>query len=64
MHRVPRHADDDVVKAGHLRRAVAELDLVRRRRELFFWTITMSLTVIVLISMVIAFLLSLIQGGR
>ena len=47
-----------------LRDARAELDLVRRRRELFFWTVEMTLAVIVLIGMTIAFLAWLIHGDR
>jgi hypothetical protein len=46
-----------------LRRAVAQLDFVRRRRELFFWTVTMTLTVILLVVMTLTFLVSLVQGG-
>jgi hypothetical protein len=48
---------------AELRHAFAVLDLARRRRELLFWTIAMTLTVIVLVAMTVAFVVSLIQGS-
>jgi len=51
------------VTPAQLRQATAELDLVRRRRELLFWTIRMTLAVIVLAAMTVAFVVSLIQGA-
>jgi hypothetical protein len=50
------------VTPAELRQAAAELDLVRRRRELLFWTIRMTLVVIVLVAMTIAFLAALVKG--
>ncbi len=49
--------------ATELRHAFAELDLVCRRRELLFSTIAMTLAVIVLVAMSVAFVVSLIQGS-
>lgn len=49
--------------SAQLRQANAELDLTQRRRELFFWTIRLTLAVIVLIALTIAFVVSLIQGA-
>jgi hypothetical protein len=51
------------VKPSKVRDALAELDLVRRRRELFFWTIAMALAVIVLCAIAAAFLVSLVTGN-
>jgi hypothetical protein len=51
------------VTPAQLRQANVELGLTRRRRELFFWTIRMTLTVIVSIAMTIALVVSLIQGA-
>lgn len=48
---------------AELRHAFAELDLVRRRRELMFWTITTTLAVIVLVAMTVAFVVALIQDS-
>lgn len=47
---------------AELEQARAALDLTRQRRELFFWTIEMSLVAIVLIAMTIAFVVWLAQG--
>jgi hypothetical protein len=51
------------VTPAELCHAFAELDLMRSRRELMFWTITMTLAVIVLVAMTVAFVVSLIQGS-
>jgi hypothetical protein len=45
-----------------IRHASAELDLLRRQRELLFWTITMMLALIILTALTVAFLFSLIKG--
>ena len=45
-----------------IRHASAELELLRRRRELLFWTITMTLALIILAALTVTFLFSLIKG--
>jgi hypothetical protein len=40
-----------------------ELNFMRRRRELLFWTIMMTLAVVVLATMTLAFLVSLVRGA-
>jgi hypothetical protein len=50
------------VTPAALERAKAELDLARQQRELLFWTIHMTLAVIVSTAVTIAFLVSLIEG--
>lgn len=47
---------------AQLRHATAELDFVRRRLELLFWTIATGLALIVLAAMTVAFIVSLIRG--
>jgi hypothetical protein len=59
----PQHRREDGVTPAQLRHASAELELVRRRRELFFWTIRMTLSVIVLVAIAVAFIVSLIEGA-
>jgi len=59
----PRDPTAELVTPAQLRHASAELELVRRRRELLFWTIRMTLAVVVLIAITIALLWSLIHGS-
>jgi ABC-type lipoprotein release transport system permease subunit len=48
---------------AELRQASAELDFLRRRRELFFWTMTMTLALVVLVVMTVAFVVSMVHGA-
>ena len=43
--------------------AFDQLDLMARRLELFFWTITMTLVVIVLVTLTAQLVLSILGGG-
>jgi hypothetical protein len=50
------------VTIDRVRHASDDLDLLRQRRELLFWTITMTLALIILTALTVAFLFSLING--
>ena len=45
-----------------LRRAFAELELARRRRELLFWTLRSWLGLLVLTGLTVALLVTLVRG--
>lgn len=62
MESSPDAAARTMLTPAQVRQVSAELDLIRRRRELLFWTITTTLAVIVLITMTVALLVSFITG--
>jgi hypothetical protein len=55
--------EDHAVMIDRIRHASDELDLLRQRRELLFWTITMTLALIILTALTMAFLFSLIKDN-
>ena len=57
------HRCDDAMTPAGLRRASAQLDLVRQRRELLFWTISMTFGSIVLFAITVGFVWSLVRGA-
>jgi hypothetical protein len=57
----PFDSGDEMVAATELRHALAEIELMRRRRELLFWSIRMTLALVMLATITVAVLVSLVR---